>query len=134
MDDENKNTIKRSDIEDYIRSGKQNAYDQKLASIINNTPADQDPLIYWHQVALDAIDNADRERKRTEDIRAENDNLKRYQANESNRIKRELQAQTMPSIRELLHRVQDGDFSMNIQLSFYPNTERKEKDYYAEEE
>ena len=99
---------------------------ERLANILRITPEDQDPVIYWHQVAIDAINSADGERKRTQDIRNENYRLTRMERTAQDRERRELVSRTMPSVRELLGRVQDGDFSMNIQFSFYPNTERKE--------
>lgn len=101
--------------------------------ILNQTPHGEDPVIYWHRLAMDAIRSADKERQRTQDIRNENDNLKRFQVNENARVQRELKQQTMPPVRELINRVQNGDFSMNIQFSFYPNTERKEEAYSGDE-
>lgn len=33
----------------------------------------------------------------------------------------------------MAERVKNGDFSFNIQFSFYPNTERREHDYAEED-
>ena len=45
--------------------------------ILRNTPCDQDPLIYWHQVAQDAIKSADKERERTKYALAGRDKAER---------------------------------------------------------
>jgi hypothetical protein len=127
-------TVKSSDILKSVSASTQNANDVERNRILNITPQQCDPVIYWYHLAKDAIDNVDKERKQAADIRNENEQLKRYKASENDRMERERQSRTMPSVRELLQRVQKGDFSMNIQFSFYPNTERKEGGYYEEED
>lgn len=74
-------------------------------NIISITPEGWDPVVYWHTVAQDAMRSRDKTEKRRADM---------------------LSDYTFPSVRELLNRVQDGDFSMNIQFSFYPNTTKGE--------
>lgn len=38
--------------------------DRTRADIIRNTPCNQDPVIYWHQVAQDAIKSAEKAQER----------------------------------------------------------------------
>lgn len=98
--------------------------------IISNTPNDCDPLMYWHQLALDALRETDKYRKACEAEKDQLERLEHYQSMEETRIRRELQDRAFPNMRELLSRVKKGDFSMNIQFSFYPNVETERKGGY----
>ena len=100
------------------------------AQIISNTPNDCDPLMYWHQLALDALREADKYRKAGEAEKDQLERLEHYQSMEETRIRRELQDRAFPNMRELLSRVKKGDFSMNVQFSFYPNVETERKGGY----
>ena len=42
----------------------ESASDRERHNIISITPGEQDPLIYWHQVAQDAIKTAEKEREK----------------------------------------------------------------------
>ena len=96
---------------------------QKRINIINNTPSGYDPLVYWHQVAQDAIHSRERELQNKQERTEELERLRRYEQNERKRVEYELREQTFPSVRELLSRVKDGDFSINISIGIYPNRE-----------
>ena len=110
--------------QDYPRTMDPN--EQKRRDILSITPPGQDPVLYWHQVSQDAI----HARERNEEFRKANkdelERLRAYENSERQRVERDLYHQTMPSIRDLLNRVENGDFSFTMTLSFYPNIERKE--------
>lgn len=104
------------------------------AQIISNTPNDCDPLMYWHQLALDALREADKYRKAGEAEKKQLERLEHYQSLEETRIRRELEDRALPNVRELLSRVKKGDFSMNIQFSFYPNVDTERKRGYDDDD
>ena len=104
------------------------------AQIISNTPNDCDPLMYWHQLALDALREADKYRKAGEAEKDQLERLEHYQSMEETRIRRELQDRAFPNMRELLSRVKKGDFSMNVQFSFYPNVDTERKRGYDDDD
>ena len=91
---------------------------QKRCNIIDNTPSGQDPVIYWHQVAQDAIHARLQQEETVKKLKAE-----------VSKLINQLHIQTisapngyeeLPSFDNLLNRVRNGHFSMNVQLSFYP--------------
>lgn len=50
---------------------------QEYINVLENTPKDQDPVLYWHQVAMDAIksaESAQKRAKRAEELRDRADN------------------------------------------------------------
>lgn len=96
---------------------------EKRKNIISITPHDQDPVIYWHQVAQDAINARERGEELRKEHRAELERLQQYERDEQKRRTTELEEQTVPSFQDLLYRVTRGDFSMTVQFSFYPNKE-----------
>ena len=95
----------------------------KRSNIISITPPDQDPVLYWHQVAQDAISARERADARRKEDRAELERLQQYERNEKSRHMKDVFEQTVPSFRELMRHVNNGDFSMTVQFSFYPNKE-----------
>lgn len=100
--------------------------------VIANTPENCDPVVYWHRVAMDAIDSQNRERERTKTEREELDKFRRRKECDARQHEQELKNRAFPNINDLLYRVKIGDFSMNIQFSFYPNTERRSNCYEEE--
>ena len=115
--------MEHCNIEQFL---KPDATEKERQNILNITPCDQDPVIYWHQVAVDAIHARERSEERIKERNEEYERLKQYEQSERKRVEHDLIGQTIPSFRNLLSRVENGDFSMNVQLSFYPNVERKE--------
>lgn len=106
---------------------------EKMLNIRNITPIGEEPLLYWYNVARDAITAQQRSDERRKEDRAELERLKKYEQDEQNRRMYDLSHKTIPDFRDLLNRVQNGDFSMNVQFSFYPNCDRKEGADDAEE-
>jgi len=110
--------------QDYTRTMDPN--EQKRRDILSITPSGQDPVCYWHQVAQDAI----HARERNEEFRKANkdelERLRAYEKSERERVEQDLRRHAIPSIREILRGVENGDFSFTMQWSFYPNIERKE--------
>ena len=104
------------------------------AQIISNTPNDCDPIMYWHQLAMDALREAEKYRKAGEAGKDHLERLEHYQQMEEKRIRRELEDRAFPSVHELLARVKRGDFSMNVQFSFYPNVETERKRGYDDDD
>lgn len=92
-------------------------------NILAITPEGEDPLIFWHQVAQDAIQSAQKQKERHADADRELLDLQRREQFSKERERNELFRQTVPNLRDLLNRVMNGDFSMNVQVSFYPNTD-----------
>jgi hypothetical protein len=92
-------------------------------NILAITPEGEDPLIFWHQAAQDAIQSAQKQKERHADADRELFDLQRQERLRKAREQNELLHKTIPDFRDLLNRVMNGDFSMNVQLSFYPNTD-----------
>lgn len=93
---------------------------QKRADIIRNTPAGQDPVIYWHQVAMDAVHSSERDQARTRAAvegrdRAEKD-LDLFTKRLIDQTARE-KAQTPLDVSNLVRMARDGDISLNINIS-----------------
>ena len=93
---------------------------QKRADIIRNTPAGQDPVIYWHQVAMDAVHSSERDQARTRAAvegrnRAEKD-LDLFTKRLIDQAARE-KAQTPLDVSNLVRMARDGDISLNINIS-----------------
>ena len=55
---------------------------EKMQDILNITPSGQNPLLYWHQVAMDAIQAREQNEKRRKNDCQELERLKRYEQNE----------------------------------------------------
>lgn len=111
-----------------------NEYQKRRELIKSITPCGQDPLVYWHQLAQDTLRELDKYRKANEAAEDRIERLEHYQSMEGTRIRRELEDRALPNVRELLSRVKKGDFSMNIQFSFYPNVETERKGGYDNDE
>lgn len=54
-----------------VSSGTDTSVNALRSKIISITPHGQDPVVFWHQVARDAIKTSEKDRKRAEDARRE---------------------------------------------------------------
>ena len=106
---------------------------QKL-TITSITPDGQDPLIYWYNCAKDAIDTiAKNEQKHKQDT-AELDSLRYDKRVHDSRERRQLQHQSMPSIRDMIYDVERGRYSMTMSFTFTPYSISKGCDSCDQEE
>ena len=95
-------------------------------AIISNTPSGQDPITYWHQVAMDAIHARETEHERIKENMEELTKLRQEHDQYVSTHILEMQRRTvMHKFNELLNRVETGDFSINISVGIYPNNERQ---------
>lgn len=101
-------------------------YDEKVEQIKSMTPRGNDALLYWFNVAQDAMSAQKRSDERRKEDRTELERLQQYEKQEHKRREMDLLQQTIPDFRQLLSQVRNGDFSMTVQLSFYPNSDRKD--------
>ena len=92
--------------------------------ILQNTPDGYDPIIYWHQVAIDVLRSQERNVKKNLEEQRELNELRSYKQTEQRRMEHDLKQNSLPCFRDLLGQVQDGNFSMTVTLSFYPNNDR----------
>lgn len=102
---------------------------QKRADIIRNTPAGQDPVIYWHQVAMDAVHSSERDQARTRAAvegrdRAEKD-LDRYTTRLTNEIARQ-RANAPLDLTNLVRMARDGEINLNLNISISGGAEQDE--------
>lgn len=102
--------------------------DREKKDIIGITPGDQDPLIYWHQVAQDAIKTAEKEREKAKYAVAGRDRADRELKNFTERLV--IQAADKRSaipldLSRLIEMASDGTISLNVNISI---SGRKEGD------
>ena len=62
---------------------------QRRGNILSITPDDQDPIVYWHQVAQDAIKSAESARNQAKQAREELNRSKQSYDNLTDRIARQ---------------------------------------------
>ena len=103
---------------------------QKRADIIRNTPSGQDPVIYWHQVAMDAVHSSERDHARTRAAvegrdRAEKD-LDRYTTRLTDEIAKQ-RANAPLDLTNLVRMARDGEISLNLNISISGGAERDER-------
>ena len=103
---------------------------QKRADILRNTPAGQDPVIYWHQVAMDAVRSSEKDHART-----------RVAVEGRERAEKDLNIFTKRLVDEvaknrdnapfdltnLIRMARDGDISLNLNISISGGAERDER-------
>lgn len=94
-------------------------------NILSITPDGMDPVLYWHQVAQDAIHARERNDKKYQDDKWELERLRQNERNEQKRRIKKLEYDSIPNFKSLLECVHSGDFSMTVQFSFYPNCDNK---------
>ena len=93
---------------------------QKRADILRNTPPGQDPVIYWHQVAMDAVHSSERDHARAhtateERVRAEKD-LDLFTKRLIDQAARE-KSRTPLDLTNLITMARDGDINLYMSLS-----------------
>ena len=96
--------------------------DRKRADILRITPPDADPIVYWHQVAQDAIRTAEHERERTKHARADKDKAERdYKYLTERLVDRAAQARarTPLDFTNLIEKARTGDIDLNVSIGIY---------------
>lgn len=104
--------------------------------IIANTPEGYDPVIYWHQVAMDAIRGAEKDRESSARAREERDRMKRDYDRLTSRLVDEAarQKSRIPlDVSNLVEMARSGDISlsMSIYVSRGDNPSEKEDGNYG---
>ena len=94
--------------------------------ILQNTPDGYDPIIYWHQVAIDVLRSQERNAKKRIEEQNELLRLRRLEERQKELQISKLQYDALPNFKYLLECVHKGDFSMNVSLAFYPNNDRND--------
>lgn len=90
--------------------------------IIRNTPYDQDPLIYWHQVAMDAIKTADREREKAKHAVEERNKMDNDLTIFTNQLITQAASDksSLPlDISRLVDMARCGDIDLNVSIGIY---------------
>lgn len=96
--------------------------DRTRADIIRNTPCNQDPVIYWHQVAQDAIKSAEKERERTKYATAGRDKAERDLNLFTERLiaRAASDKSTIPlDISRLVDLARCGDIDLSVSINIY---------------
>lgn len=92
------------------------------SKIIHNTPCGQDPVVYWYQVAQDAIKSAEKERERTKYAAAGRDKAERdLKLFTEHLIARAASEKaTIPlDISRLVELAQCGDIDLSVNIGIY---------------
>lgn len=103
---------------------------QKRADILRNTPSGQDPVIYWHQVAMDAVHSSERDQARTRAAvegreRAEKD-LNIFTKRLVDEVAKNRDNAPF-DLTNLIRMARDGDISLNLNISISGGAERDER-------
>ena len=102
-----------------INANKDDNIQTKRANIVASTPSGQDPLVYWHQVAQDAIQSARKEHEHAVSLLRERDKAETELKYFTERlVERTAQAKSsIPfDISRLIEKTQDGDIDLSISL------------------
>ena len=89
------------------------------SKIIHNTPCGQDPVVYWYQVAQDAIKSAEKERERTKYAAAGRDKAERDLKLFTERLiaRAASEKATIPlDISRLVELAQCGDIDLSVNI------------------
>lgn len=92
------------------------------SKIIHNTPCGQDPVIYWYQVAQDAIKSAEKERERTKYAVAGRDRAERDLKLFTERMVERAASEksTLPlDISRLVDLARCGDIDLSVNIGIY---------------
>ena len=97
---------------------------RRRANIMTITPVDQDPVVYWHQVAQDAIKSAESARNQAKQARDERDKTKHAfdclteriaQQNTEYRVQIEKEKSEVPfDLSRLVGMAGQGDIDLNV--------------------
>ena len=101
---------------------KQHGFEVQKMKILDNTPCDQDPVIYWHQVAQDAIKSAEKERERAKYAAAGRDKAERDLNLFTERLiaRAASDKSTIPlDISRLVELAQCGDIDLSVNIGIY---------------
>jgi hypothetical protein len=101
---------------------------QERADIIRNTPDGTDPVVYWHQVAMDAIRGAESARKIAAQAKDERNRMKRDYDRLTSRLIDEAarQKSRIPlDVSNLVEMARSGD--INLSMSIYVSRGEKEE-------
>lgn len=93
--------------------------DRERRDILNITPGEQDPLIYWHHVAQDAIKTAEKERERAKYAVAGRDKAEREFNGLTERLVRQAAANrsNMPlDLTRLVEMASTGKIDLSVSL------------------
>lgn len=92
------------------------------SKIIHNTPCGQDPVVYWYQVAQDAIKSAEKERERAKYAAAGRDKAERDLNLFTERLiaRAASDKSTIPlDISRLVELAQCGDIDLSVNIGIY---------------
>lgn len=92
------------------------------SKIIHNTPCGQDPVVYWYEVAQDAIKTAEKERERTKYAAAGRDKAERDLKLFTERLiaRAASEKATIPlDISRLVELAQCGDIDLSVNIGIY---------------
>jgi len=95
---------------------------KRRADIISVTPPGQDPVIFWHQVAQDAIQASENADKRASAARAERDRAERDLKAFTERLVQQTaigKARTPLDVSRLVELAQWGMIDLNISVGIY---------------
>ena len=87
--------------------------------IIANTPEGYDPVIYWHQVAMDAINGTEKDRNAAKQVREERDRMKRDYDRFTSKLVDEAarQKSRIPlDVSNLVEMARSGDISLSMSI------------------
>ena len=107
---------------------------ERRANIIAITPAGQDPVIFWHQVAQDAIRTSENDRRRAENARASQRKAEEALRNFTDSLVQrtaEAKSNTPIDLSRLVELAQTGMIDLNINISI-SGTRKGEIDYGKE--
>ena len=93
--------------------------DRERRNILDITPGEQDPLVYWHQVAQDAIKTAEKERERAKYAVAGRDKAEREFNGLTERLVRQAAANSnnMPlDLTRLVEMASTGKIDLSVSL------------------
>ena len=93
--------------------------ESRKLDILRITPAGQDPLIYWHQVAQDAIRSAEKERERAKAAVAGREKAERDLKDFTDHVisMATNRAAAVPlDLTRLIEKVELGDIDLNLSL------------------
>lgn len=93
--------------------------ESRKLDILRITPAGQDPLIYWHQVAQDAIHSIEKERERAKAAVAGRDKAEKDLAYFTERLVQQatVAKNAVPlDLSKLIDKVECGDIDLNLSL------------------
>ena len=112
---------------------------QRRGNIVSITPDGEDPVLYWHQVAQDAIKSAESARNQAKQAREELNRSKQSFTNLTDRIARENEKYRMQiekdkaevpfDLSRLVGMAQDGTIDLNVTVQIKGKRRRPEYEH-----